>query len=212
MRAFMLFTNDLDITRGQSFRETHGELLELITDAGFMWTNETLHARRVPPELLDPGWRQKQAEGGGGRRHAITCAFETLGPRPSLNAPVCLVLPRYGNYSRFAHNVAQTAKQFALLSDRQLRIANGVKTGGNQSLVARARMSFDLKLRRHLEVLEVSRALARGSRQARRNLDWVSYSITTQGGACSSPDINSVAASHLCALTNQKTLGALGWL
>ena len=53
MRAFMLFTNDLDITRGQSFRNAHGELLELIIDAGFMWTNETYHARRVPPESLD---------------------------------------------------------------------------------------------------------------------------------------------------------------
>jgi MoaA/NifB/PqqE/SkfB family radical SAM enzyme len=49
MRAFMLFTNDLDTTRGQSFRNTHGELLELITDSGFPWTSETFHARRVPP-------------------------------------------------------------------------------------------------------------------------------------------------------------------
>ena len=49
MRTFMLFTNDLDITRGQSFRNTHGELLELITDAGFMWTSETFHARRSSP-------------------------------------------------------------------------------------------------------------------------------------------------------------------
>jgi len=48
MRAFMLFTNDLDATRGQSFRETHEELLQLITDAGFTWTNETCHARRTP--------------------------------------------------------------------------------------------------------------------------------------------------------------------
>jgi hypothetical protein len=48
MRAFMLFTNDLDITRGQNFRDTHGELLELITDAGFTWTNETFHARCIP--------------------------------------------------------------------------------------------------------------------------------------------------------------------
>jgi MoaA/NifB/PqqE/SkfB family radical SAM enzyme len=48
MRTFMLFTNDLDITRGQSFRDTHGELLELITDAGFTWTNESFHARLVP--------------------------------------------------------------------------------------------------------------------------------------------------------------------
>lgn len=46
-REFMLFTNDLDVTRGQSFRDTHGELLELMTDAGFRWTNETVHAPRV---------------------------------------------------------------------------------------------------------------------------------------------------------------------
>ena len=48
MRAFMLFTNDLDITRGQSFRETHEELLELITDAGFTWSRETCHACHSP--------------------------------------------------------------------------------------------------------------------------------------------------------------------
>ena len=44
LREFMLFTNDLDVTRGQSFRSTHGELLELITQTGFRWTDETLHA------------------------------------------------------------------------------------------------------------------------------------------------------------------------
>jgi len=69
MRTFMLFTNDLDITRGQSFRDTHGELLELITDAGFMWTNETFHARGVPPELLDP----KVEAGTGGERRSPAC-------------------------------------------------------------------------------------------------------------------------------------------
>ena len=70
MRTFMLFTNDLDITRGQSFRDTHGELLELITDAGFMWTNETFHARRVPPQLLDP---KVEAGTGGERRRSPAC-------------------------------------------------------------------------------------------------------------------------------------------
>jgi MoaA/NifB/PqqE/SkfB family radical SAM enzyme len=45
MRDFMLFTNDLDASRGQSFRETCPELLELIAEAGFTWTDETLHAR-----------------------------------------------------------------------------------------------------------------------------------------------------------------------
>jgi MoaA/NifB/PqqE/SkfB family radical SAM enzyme len=54
MRAFMLFTNDLDITRGQNFRETHAELLELLTDAGFTWTNEIFHARRMSTHCEDP--------------------------------------------------------------------------------------------------------------------------------------------------------------
>jgi len=44
MRTFMLFTNDLDITRAQSFQETHQELLQLISNAGFIWTNETCYA------------------------------------------------------------------------------------------------------------------------------------------------------------------------
>ena len=48
MRSFMLFTNDLDITRGQSFQDTHQELLQLIIDAGFPWTDETFHASRIP--------------------------------------------------------------------------------------------------------------------------------------------------------------------
>lgn len=46
MRDFMLFTNDLDSSRGQSFREVHPEHLELITDTGFEWTSKTLHASR----------------------------------------------------------------------------------------------------------------------------------------------------------------------
>lgn len=47
LRTFMLFTNDLDITRAQSFQETHRELLQLITDSGFTWTNETCHAGSI---------------------------------------------------------------------------------------------------------------------------------------------------------------------
>ncbi len=48
LRQFMLFTNDLDVTRGQSLRATCPELVELIERAGFPWTNETLHAGRRP--------------------------------------------------------------------------------------------------------------------------------------------------------------------
>src|SRR5262249_35497346 len=41
LRNLMLFTNDLDFSRGQSFAKTHAELLKLIAETGFEWTNET---------------------------------------------------------------------------------------------------------------------------------------------------------------------------
>jgi len=74
LRAFMLFTNDLDITRGQNFRETHGELLDLITDAGFTWTNETFHARSLS-RLLDP---EVDAGTSGERRRSPACDHPRL--------------------------------------------------------------------------------------------------------------------------------------
>ena len=40
LKTFMHFTNDLDKTRNQSFRETHAELLELIEGTGFHWSDE----------------------------------------------------------------------------------------------------------------------------------------------------------------------------
>jgi len=40
LKTLMLFTNDLDATRNQSFRETHSELLSLIEETGFRWTDE----------------------------------------------------------------------------------------------------------------------------------------------------------------------------
>jgi len=42
--TFMLFTNDLDVTRGQRFADTHAELLGLLRAAGFAWTGQTHHA------------------------------------------------------------------------------------------------------------------------------------------------------------------------
>jgi glutamate-1-semialdehyde 2,1-aminomutase len=45
MHKFMLFTNDLDVSRGQSFRDSHRELFDLITESGFSWSEETLFAR-----------------------------------------------------------------------------------------------------------------------------------------------------------------------
>jgi hypothetical protein len=41
IRELMLFTNDLDATRGQSFRETHSEMVKLFAEDGFEWTDET---------------------------------------------------------------------------------------------------------------------------------------------------------------------------
>jgi glutamate-1-semialdehyde 2,1-aminomutase len=40
LRTLMLFTNDLDSTRRQSIREVHGELLRLLQEEGFHWTDE----------------------------------------------------------------------------------------------------------------------------------------------------------------------------
>jgi MoaA/NifB/PqqE/SkfB family radical SAM enzyme len=50
LRDCMLFTNDLDVSRRQSFAEINAELLEHAAQAGVEWTNETLHARpaRIP--------------------------------------------------------------------------------------------------------------------------------------------------------------------
>jgi MoaA/NifB/PqqE/SkfB family radical SAM enzyme len=44
LREFMLFTNDLDASRGQSIHRTDPELVELLEQAGFPWLHETVHA------------------------------------------------------------------------------------------------------------------------------------------------------------------------
>lgn len=48
MREFMLFTNDLDVTRGQSFRASHAEFVELLARDGFEWTDETRFTEGAP--------------------------------------------------------------------------------------------------------------------------------------------------------------------
>ena len=45
LRQFMLFTNDLDASRGQVFREALPELHELIQASDFVWSNEMRYAR-----------------------------------------------------------------------------------------------------------------------------------------------------------------------
>jgi MoaA/NifB/PqqE/SkfB family radical SAM enzyme/SAM-dependent methyltransferase len=44
LRDFMLFTNDLDASRGQSIHRTDPELVERLAQAGFPWQDELLHA------------------------------------------------------------------------------------------------------------------------------------------------------------------------
>jgi MoaA/NifB/PqqE/SkfB family radical SAM enzyme len=44
VRDFMLFTNDLDTSRGQSIHRVDPELVELLEQAGFPWLHGTLHA------------------------------------------------------------------------------------------------------------------------------------------------------------------------
>jgi len=45
LRDFMLFTNDLDATRGQSIHRTDPELVALLEQAGYPWINEHLHTQ-----------------------------------------------------------------------------------------------------------------------------------------------------------------------
>jgi glutamate-1-semialdehyde 2,1-aminomutase len=44
IREMMLFTNDLDAGRKQSFRAVHPELVELLAEDGFAWIDETVHS------------------------------------------------------------------------------------------------------------------------------------------------------------------------
>jgi len=45
-RKFMLFTNDLDQSRGQNLRSVNGELIELIEEGGLTWTDETFFSSK----------------------------------------------------------------------------------------------------------------------------------------------------------------------
>jgi sulfatase maturation enzyme AslB (radical SAM superfamily) len=60
LREFMLFTNDLDRTRGQSFRVTHAEMVDLLAKDGFQWTDETRFVtgteRMRPARERDYAW------------------------------------------------------------------------------------------------------------------------------------------------------------
>ncbi|HKV00038.1 MAG TPA: radical SAM protein [Vineibacter sp.] len=60
VHELMLFTNDLDATRGQSFRSTHAELVQLLAEDGFEWTDETRFAtgdrKMRPARERDYAW------------------------------------------------------------------------------------------------------------------------------------------------------------
>jgi MoaA/NifB/PqqE/SkfB family radical SAM enzyme len=47
LRDSMLFTNDLDASRGQNFAQVHGELWQLFAEAGVPWTSETVHVSQT---------------------------------------------------------------------------------------------------------------------------------------------------------------------
>lgn len=44
-KKFMLFTNDMDLSRNQSFAASHPELLDMLRNDGLIWTDETAYAR-----------------------------------------------------------------------------------------------------------------------------------------------------------------------
>jgi MoaA/NifB/PqqE/SkfB family radical SAM enzyme len=46
---FVHFTNDLDMSRGQSFRESFPRLVEWFSEASQVWTDETRYARQLVP-------------------------------------------------------------------------------------------------------------------------------------------------------------------
>jgi MoaA/NifB/PqqE/SkfB family radical SAM enzyme len=48
LREFMLFTNDLDVTRQQSLGESLPELQNLLRDCGYPWLDQVLHAAVFP--------------------------------------------------------------------------------------------------------------------------------------------------------------------
>lgn len=52
LRTLMLFTNDLDAGRKQSFRDVHGELVGLLGEGGFTWTDE--RSPNVSPAGAEP--------------------------------------------------------------------------------------------------------------------------------------------------------------
>jgi glutamate-1-semialdehyde 2,1-aminomutase len=60
LRELMLFSNDLDATRGQSFRKTHAEFVALLAEDGFEWTDETRFVtgdiRMRPARERDYAW------------------------------------------------------------------------------------------------------------------------------------------------------------
>ena len=51
LRTLMLFTNDLDAGRRQNVREVHAELLDLLAQDGFRWTDERSSVSAAPRQL-----------------------------------------------------------------------------------------------------------------------------------------------------------------
>lgn len=48
LNDFMLFTNDLDASRGQDIRQVDPELVGLLAEAGYPWPRQTVHAAAGP--------------------------------------------------------------------------------------------------------------------------------------------------------------------
>jgi MoaA/NifB/PqqE/SkfB family radical SAM enzyme len=81
LRDLMLFTNDMDTTRGQSIHQTDPELVGLLERAGFPWIDETLHAstdsteRQLPRRVRAPMAAQNEALK---LHHDLAVAVKTL--------------------------------------------------------------------------------------------------------------------------------------
>ncbi len=89
LREFMLFTNDLDASRGQSIHRTDPELVELLEQAGFPWLHETVHAAAAGVADEARRWRRALVEARNTTaklQHELNAAVRML-PNESARSP-----------------------------------------------------------------------------------------------------------------------------
>jgi hypothetical protein len=94
LRDFMLFTNDLDASRGQSIHRNDPELVELLEQAGFPWLHETLHATAASVAKETRRWRLAltEARNAAAKLQQELSATRQMLPNQSVQSRDMLVL------------------------------------------------------------------------------------------------------------------------